>query len=200
MNRLWLSVFSVGLLLVGCSEDDAKTESHETPPEEKAEAEQQNEKKLKKRDVYIESPQAVDDRDLTEVGKPHRDEDGKVKLLAISTSGEQISVGPFKVTLEEAKLMNYSPSPDLIDFFHGFTSKESNFNYVKLKIKVENTSDETLNFSPVSVLETNEGEKKSYEDDFYLEELYGDFESGEKRFGQMGFILEKTEAEKPRVD
>ncbi len=177
--------------------DEQKTDSSNEQPEEKAKVEEKDEAERvrKKQDTFIESPQAPDDRKLTEVGKTYRDQDGVIKLLAIYSEDKQISVGPMEVTVKEAKLLNYSPSHDLVDYFHGYTHQETNFNYVKLRVVVENTSDESLNFAPVSHLITNTGEQKSFEDDFYLEKLNGAYEPGEKRFGQLGFILENIKAE-----
>ncbi|WP_408008364.1 DUF4352 domain-containing protein [Pseudalkalibacillus sp. A8] len=197
MKHLWFLFFAATILLTGCMNDDGKADSSNVKPEEKAiiEEKDENDAVRKKQDPFIKNPQAPNDQELTEVGKTHRDQDGVIKLLAISSEDKHVSIGPIEVTIKEAKLLNYSPSPDLIDFFHGYTHQESNFNYVKLRIVVENTSDETLNFAPVSHLETNEGEQTSFEDDFYLEKLYGDYAPGEKRYGQLGFILEQTKPE-----
>ncbi|MGI8313776.1 DUF4352 domain-containing protein [Halobacillus mangrovi] len=142
-------------------------------------------------DTFIESPQAPNDSELTEIGATHKDQDGKIRLLAYAPEEQQVDVGPMNVTIHEAKFMHYKPSPDMIDFFHGFTHEESSFNYLKLRVTVENTSEQQVNFAPVSHLETNTGEKKGFQDDFYLEELHGDYTPGEARKGQLGFILEK---------
>ena len=187
----------VALLLTGCTGGEAaetkepSNENHtDTTKEEHPPADEQTE------DSFIESPQAPDDSELTDIGTTYSDEDGKLKLHAYTEEEQQIKVGPMKLTVKEANFMNYKPSPDLIDFFHGFTHEETDFNYVKLRVIVENTSDNDVNFAPVSHLETNNGEKKSFVDDFYLEELHGDYTPGEVRKGQLGFILEKAKAEK----
>lgn len=168
---------------------DEKTEA----AEDKTEAPKEKKKTTAEtsEDTFIESPQAPDDSELTDIGATHSDQDGKIKLLAYAPEEQQVNVGPMTVTIHEAKFMHYKPSPDMIDFFHGFTHDESSFNYVKLRVTVENTSEERLNFAPVSHLETNTGEKKGFKDDFYLEELHGNYAAGEIRKGQLGFILEK---------
>ena len=90
------------------------------------------------------------------------------------------------------KAFLYLPSPDLIDFFHEYTENEEEFNYVKVFITVKNTSADTLNFNPIAVLETSAGEKKNWQEDFYLEGLNGDFKGKEDKLGNMGFVIDKT--------
>ncbi|MBN8209059.1 DUF4352 domain-containing protein [Bacillus sp. NTK071] len=143
----------------------------------------------------VDSPQAPDDSSLTEVGQTFEDQDGSITLKAISDYNETTTVGDVELTISDVKVMNYSPSPDLVDFFHGYSDNETQFNYVKLRVSVKNTSDQTVNFAPVSVLETN-NEKKGFDEDFYLENLYGDFAPGEEKTGQLGFVLNKTDVEK----
>ncbi|ARI75689.1 DUF4352 domain-containing protein [Halobacillus mangrovi] len=204
----WL-VLLVILMTACTSESDAnqaaeETETNTEADEEKTEAaEDKNEAPKEKKettdetseDTFIESPQAPDDSELTELGATHSDQDGKIKLLAYAPEEQQVDVGPMTVTIHEAKFMHYKPSPDMIDFFHGFTHEESRFNYLKLRVTVKNTSDQQMNFAPVSYLETNTGEKKGFQDDFYLEELHGDYAPGEIRKGQLGFILEEGDQE-----
>jgi hypothetical protein len=190
-------ILLVAFLLAGCTGGETagtKEPSDEKPTDTTQEGQLPANEQTE--DSFIESPQAPDDSELTDIGKTYSDKDGKLKLHAYTEEEQQITVGPMKVTVKEAKFMNYKPSPDLIDFFHGFTHEETDFNYVKVRVIVENTSDKDVNFAPVSHLETNNGEKKSYVDDFYLEELHGAYKPGEVRKGQLGFILEKVEAEK----
>ncbi|WP_052158883.1 hypothetical protein [Halobacillus sp. BBL2006] len=200
MKRIGM-LFLMALFLTGCMDNgNATTEKSE---EEKVQEEENNNSVTEqtettteaKEDTFIESPQAPDDSKLTEIGATYSDPDGKIKLLAYAPDEQQVEVGPIKLTIHEAKYMHYKPSPDMIDFFHGFTHEEGSFNYVKLRVTVENTYDQKLNFAPVSHLETNTGEKKGINDDFYLEELHGDYEPGEIRKGQLGFILEETDPE-----
>ncbi|WP_079478902.1 DUF4352 domain-containing protein [Halobacillus salinus] len=216
MKRIgWLVILVV--LMTGCTSEsvanqkaDEHAEKVEATSEKKQASEEQTEtnddkadttKEKEKttsdttEDTFMESPQAPDDSKLNEIGATHSDQDGKIKLLAYAPEEQQVDVGPMNITIHEAKFMHYKPSPDMIDFFHGFSHNESNFDYVKLRVTVENTSDQQTNFAPVSHLETNTGEKKGFQDDFYLEELHGDYAAGETRKGQLGFILEDAEKE-----
>ncbi|AQQ55063.1 hypothetical protein B0X71_08930 [Planococcus lenghuensis] len=145
--------------------------------------------------TYVNNPQAPETRSLKEVGQTFTDEDGSVTLKAITDYSGTHSIGPVKLTIADIKVMNYSPSPDLIDYFHGYTHSEDNFSYIKLQVTIENTSEQLVDFAPVSVLETNEGEKKDFEDDFYLQNLYGQLQSGETKMGELAFVLEKTDLE-----
>ena len=58
-------------------------------------------------------------------------------------------------------------------------------------VEITNTSDETLHFAPVALLETDAEEIKLWEDDIYLEELNGELASGETKQGNIGFIIEE---------
>jgi hypothetical protein len=202
MKRIGMLLL-MALFLTGCMDNsNATTEKSEEQKEQNvqeenndSEPEQTETTNEANEDNFIESPQAPDDSELTEIGATYSDQDGKIKLLAYAPDEQQVEVGPMKLTVHEAKYMHYKPSPDMMDFFHGFTHEEGNFNYVKLRVTIENTSDQKLNFAPVSYLETNTGEKKGFNDDFYLEELHGDYEAGEIRKGQLGFILEETDPE-----
>lgn len=189
---------AASLVLAGCangakqgSDNEKTAEQSETTEEDK----QQND--AKKNDEQStqakDNPQAPNTSSLTKVGDYHKDEDGSATLKALTNYNETTQVGDVELTISDVKVLNYSPSMDLIDFFHPYSDDEKNFNYVKLDVTVKNTSDEPVDFAPVSVLETNLGEKKGFEEDFYLEELYGVYEGNEERSGQMGYVLNETE-------
>ncbi|WP_273852031.1 DUF4352 domain-containing protein [Guptibacillus spartinae] len=189
-----ITLLSASLFLAGCAANNAnqqassQTENATTATktsDAKAEHKQQTE--------VIDSPQAPDDSSLTKVGKSYQDADGSITLKAKSDYDEKTEIGDMALTVSDVKVMSYSPSPDLIDFFHGYSNDETTFNYVKIRVNVKNTSDQTVNFAPVSALKTSDGEKKGFDDDFYLENLYGDYEPGEERIGQLGFVLNTTD-------
>ncbi|WP_028784712.1 DUF4352 domain-containing protein [Thalassobacillus devorans] len=186
------------VLLTACTNANKEIENAKEQPEKDTEIakKETDEQEAKNQATFIDNPQAPDDSSLKKTGQTYQDGDGKIKLLALSPSEKQVTVGPMEMIIKEVKLMNYSPAPHLIDFFHGYTSQEENFNYIKLNLIVKNTSNQTLNFAPVSVLETNKGEKKNFEDDFYLENMYGKYKSGETRYGQLGFIIKKNKTKK----
>ncbi|MGA9287923.1 MAG: DUF4352 domain-containing protein [Anaerobacillus sp.] len=199
MKYVLVTLLSASLFLGGCAGNSAgqnatsQTEdSTKQVDVEKSETknDQQEHKGL------IDSPQAPDDSSLTEVGQTFQDADGSITLQAISNDNEKTEIGDVALTISEVKVMKYEPSPDLIDFFHSYSTDEEKFSYVKIRVNVKNTSDETVNFAPVSVLETSEGEKKGFDDDFYLENLYGDYAPGDERTGQLGFVLNETDIKK----
>ncbi len=195
-----VTLLSASLLLGGCAannEGQSKVSQNE-PSTNTAEANdnQNKDSSINESDKSImDSPQAPDDSSLTEVGKTVEDQDGMITLKAISKYDETISIGDVELTISDVKVMDYAPSPDLVDFFHGYSDNETQFNYVKLRVNVKNTSDQTVNFAPVSLLETG-SEKKGFEDDFYLENLYGNLGPGEEKAGQLGFVLNETDVEK----
>ncbi|MGB8000188.1 MAG: DUF4352 domain-containing protein [Anaerobacillus sp.] len=199
MKYVLVTLLSASLFLGGCAGNSAgqnatsQTEdSTKQVDVEKSETknDQQEHKGL------IDSPQAPDDSSLTEVGQTFQDADGSIMLQAISDDNERREIGDVTLTISDVKVMKYEPSPDLIDFFHSYSTDEEKFSYVKIRVNVKNTSDETVNFAPVSVLETSEGEKKGFDDDFYLENLYGDYAPGDERTGQLGFVLNETDIKK----
>ncbi|MBM7552157.1 DUF4352 domain-containing protein [Thalassobacillus pellis] len=203
MKHILLLVTAL-VLLTACSNnekangstEETKDDSEQTEEtKETKETEEQTATEKDEPDTFIESPQAPDDSELTEIGQTHRDKDGKIELLAYAPEDKTLQAGKMEVTIKGAKVLNYRPSPDLIDFFHGYTNHEKNFNYLKVRVIVKNTSEEKVNFAPVSHIETNTGEKKSFKDDFYIENLHGDYQPGEVRKGQLGFILKETKPE-----
>lgn len=175
------------LLLAGCSTNGINTEKTkgEKSVEDKHVAE-------KNKNFYIDNPQATDDRPLQEIGRVYEDKDGQATLKALNQDKQTVTIGPMELTIQHVKAFLYLPSPDLIDFFHEYTENEEEFNYVKVFITVKNTSADTLNFNPIAVLETSAGEKKNWQEDFYLEGLNGDFKGKEDKLGNMGFVIDKT--------
>ncbi|WP_283152774.1 DUF4352 domain-containing protein [Guptibacillus hwajinpoensis] len=195
MNYVLVALLSASLFLGGCAandaDNDAESQAENSTTNEKSEPKSEQKENTR----VVDSPQAPDDSSLTEVGQTFQDADGSIKLKAVSDYNEKTEIGDVELTISDVKVMKYEPSPDLIDFFHGYSTNEEKFNYVKVRVNVKNTSDETVNFAPVSLLETSDGEKKGYDDDFYLESLYGDFAPGEERIGQLGFVLNETDVE-----
>lgn len=196
MKYVLIILLSTSIFLGGCAANNEGQKNEPSTNTAEANTNQNVDSSKNKSDNSImDSPQAPDDRSLTEVGKTYEDQDGMITLKAISEYDETTSIGDVELTISDVKVMDYSPSPDLVDFFHGYSDNETQFNYVKLHVNVKNTSDQTVNFAPVSLLETGD-EKKGFADDFYLENLYGDFAPGEERVGQLGFVLNKTDVEK----
>ncbi|MCA0988449.1 DUF4352 domain-containing protein [Guptibacillus algicola] len=192
---------AASLSLAGCAnnaEQESNNDTNSSQPETKQEDNKQNDTQTNDEQATQaqDNPQAPDDSSLTKVGDFHEDEDGSAMLKALSNFNETTQIGDVELTISDVKVLNYSPSMDLIDFFHPYSDDEKNFNYVKLHVTVKNKSDEPVDFAPVSVLETNSGEKKGFVEDFYLEELYGVYEGNEERSGQMGFVLNETEVDK----
>ncbi|MCA0993734.1 DUF4352 domain-containing protein [Guptibacillus hwajinpoensis] len=191
MKHVLITLCTASLFLGGCATNANQQASSQT---ENTTAVETNTDQNKHKGL-IDSPQAPDDRSLTEVGQTYQDADGSITLKASSDFNEKTTIGDVELTVSDVKVMAYAPSPDLIDFFHGYSNDETKFNYVKIRVHVKNTSDQTVNFAPVSTLETSDGEKKGFDDDFYLENLYGDYAPGEEKIGQLGFVLNTTELE-----
>lgn len=141
---------------------------------------------------YIENPQLPDDSELLETDQAVEDSKGKSTLIKMKQVDESYQIGDMEMTLRDAKWIHLRPSYRMIDYFHGLTGNESEFNYVKVFVEITNTSAETLQFSPVALAETNDGERISWEDELYLEGLNEPIEPGESRKGNVGFIVDET--------
>jgi hypothetical protein len=144
-----------------------------------------------KKDVYVPNPQVTDDRALVTVGETAKDRKGELTLKAYNPVNETIQVGPVTMTVKDVKVLHYVPDYSMIDFFHAFTHEEA-FDFVKVNVEIQNTSDESIKFNPVAALKMNSGERKTWEDDIYLEELTGEIAADSFKKGSMGFILEKN--------
>lgn len=140
---------------------------------------------------YFPNPQVPDDRELDEIGEVHSDRKGEVTLLSQLTPNETVNVGPIQMIVKEVKTIHLRPDYGMIDYFHGLTHDEE-FDFVKVFFEVTNTSNEAVNFGPVALVETSEGEKVTWEKDIYLDGLHGVYAPGEKKQGNVGFILENS--------
>lgn len=178
------------LLLGGCSVED-------TEKEQKSASESMNEVEATESTpkTFQDSPQAPDDRQLKKVGETLEDQDGVVTLKQYANLNETKQIGDITMTIEEVKVMNYRPSPDLVDYFHGLTHEEVEFPYVRVNVKVKNNSDEPIHFAPVAELATDQGETVTWEEDFYIEKLNGELKPGEEKVGSLGLIIDETTPE-----
>ncbi|MEN2767968.1 hypothetical protein [Ornithinibacillus xuwenensis] len=188
MKRMSIYLLAA-LLLVGCSDDQDTSNTDLVEKEVKSTVKQTSYNPEKYRD----NPQAPATDSLTEVGQVFRDEDGKVELMAITDDKVSTTIGPINFQLSDVKVLDFTPAYHLIDYFHGLTHQETNFLYVKLQVTITNNADQIVDFAPVSVIETNQGEQKSFEDDFYLQSLNGPILAGDSKTGELAFILEETD-------
>jgi hypothetical protein len=169
------------LLLFGCSSDLGNSE---TPEKEK----QPESDYLKD---YSSNPQVTDDRSLLEAGQSVSDEKGEATLKAINHVNETYKIGSIQLNVKDMKLIHLRPDYSLIDYFHVLTHDEE-FDFVKVFVEIENTSNETVNFAPIALIETSSGEKLDWEKDIYLEELNGEIEGNSTKKGNLGFIIDSS--------
>jgi hypothetical protein len=181
--KLKLSIILLFLfLLLGCT------------PKEMTKTDNESEIGNKALEQYAPNPQVPDDRSLKKLGQTHLDEKGELTLKSINQLNKTYSVGPIELTIIEAKVMHLRPDYSLIDYFHTLTHDEE-FDFVKVFVEINNTSDEKLNFGPIAIVETNAGEQITWENDIYLEDLNGEIEANGKKAGNLGFIIEKSDIE-----
>lgn len=141
---------------------------------------------------YYSNPQVPDDRTLLEVDQTVSDEKGEATLKAINQVNKTYSDGPIKLTVKDMKMIHLRPDYSLIDYFHVLTQEEE-FDFVKVFIEIENKYPEKVKFAPIALIETSTGEKLSWENDIYLEDLNGELEGNETKKGNIGFIVESSD-------
>ncbi|MBH0175367.1 DUF4352 domain-containing protein [Fictibacillus sp. 23RED33] len=189
----WIMLLLSASLVTGCaSEADKKKETHTNHQQNetnRSESENQTEKQ-----TYTDSSQASDDTNLTVINKKVEDQDGSITLKKYAKVNKKLQSDSIALTIDEVKVLHYAPSVDLIDFFHGYT-KQDEFPYVRVNVKIENKGKKSVHFNPIAQIETDQGETVTWKEDFYLEELNGTIKPGEEKMGSLGFILNKTNIE-----
>ncbi|WP_226676774.1 DUF4352 domain-containing protein [Mesobacillus jeotgali] len=175
-------------MLTGCSFAEAESNKESKPSKTVAE------KPLKKNtDVYVPNPQITDDRELKKAGDSITDDKGELTLKAVKEVNKTFNLDGIEYTVKDVKLMHFIPDYSLIDFFHVYTHDEE-FNFVKIGVEVQNNSKDSYHFGPVAMVNINESIQKTWEDDIYLEELHGEILAGQKKLGNLGFIVEELES------
>ncbi|WP_312096020.1 DUF4352 domain-containing protein [Niallia sp.] len=193
MKQTYLYLFAL-LLLAGCSSNQepiTKNISMETIETDKQAV---NVRKVST-DAYIPNPQVIDDASLVSAGDFYRDRKGEATLKAIDRQAKSLTIDSIKLTVKDAKLIDYRPAYSLIDFYHTYTHEEQ-FTFIKFFVEIENLSDKEKNFSPVAFIQTNADEMITWENDIYLEELNGVLNAGERKKGNIGFIVENAAIDK----
>jgi Domain of unknown function (DUF4352) len=189
----WMILGLTAALITGCSTDTEKNKEDKTQQEKQ---EQKNNDKNSDKLTFTDSPQAPDDTQLTEANKSVEDADGIVTLKKYKKLDEEQKADLISLTLSEVKVLHYKPSVDLIDFFHSYTHEQKEFPYVRVNVRIKNNGTKPVHFAPVSEIKTDQGEKVTWKEDFYLEKLNGEIKPGEVKVGSLGFILEDTDSEK----
>lgn len=174
-------------LLTGCSFAQADSNEETNPADTVAE------KPMKKNtEVYVPNPQVTDDRKLNKAGESLIDDKGELTLKAVKEVNKTFNLNGIEYKIKDIKLLHFIPDYSLIDFFHPYTHDEE-FDFVKIGVEVKNQSNESYHFGPVAMININNRIHKTWEDDFYLEELHGEILSGQKKQGNLGFIVEELE-------
>ncbi len=170
----------------GSNENKEKKEKKEAPLVEGESVEATEE--ATKAVSYRSNPQVTDDKMLTKKGQKHRDAKGEATLKQINEINKTYMIGPVKLTVKEAKIIHLTPDYSMIDYFHVLTHKKE-FNFVKVWVEIENTSEQPVHFAPIALFETSTGEKFDWQKDIYLEGLNGKLEARAVKKGNLGFIL-----------
>lgn len=187
MKKLTIAFILLLLTVVTACNNETKLSETKVPATETATAKQP----AKGTTEYFPNPQVPDDRELDEIGEVLSDRKGDVTLLNQLTPNETVNLGPIQLVVKEVKTIHLRPDYGMIDYFHVLTHEEE-FDFVKVFFEVTNTSNEEVNFGPVAFVETSEGEKVTWEKDIYLDGLHGVYAPGEKKQGNVGFILENS--------
>jgi hypothetical protein len=185
--KIYLQLILAVSLLTGCSFAQANSNEETNPVKTVAE------KPIKKNtEVYVPNPQVTDDKELKKAGDSFSDDKGELTLKAVKEVNKTFNLNGIEYKVKDIKLMHFIPDYSLIDFFHSYTHDEE-FDFVKIGVEVKNHSSESYHFGPVAMVNINDSIHKTWEDDFYLEELHGEILSGQKKQGNLGFIVEELE-------
>ncbi|MGE7837599.1 DUF4352 domain-containing protein [Viridibacillus arvi] len=172
-------------LLFGCSDKDFSTSSPALAQEIESNY----------LDGYGANPQVPDDRTLLTVGQSIKDAKGEATLQKINLEEQTTNVGDIKLTVKDTKLIHLFPDYSLTDYFHALTHDEE-FEFVKLFVEIKNNSNDKVNFAPIAMIETNTGQKITWDQDIYLENLNEEIEGSASKKGNLGFIVDtKTNLE-----
>ncbi|MGG0664556.1 hypothetical protein ABE042_10660 [Viridibacillus arvi] len=184
MKKL-LGFLLLSSLLFGCSNKDFSTSSPALAQEIESNY----------LDGYGANPQVPDDRTLLTVGQSIKDAKGEATLKKINLEEQTINVGDIKLTVKDTKLIHLFPDYSLTDYFHALTHDEE-FEFVKLFVEIKNDSNDKVNFAPIAMIETNTGQKITWDQDIYLENLNEEIEGSASKKGNLGFIVDtKTDLE-----
>ncbi|MGE7925038.1 DUF4352 domain-containing protein [Viridibacillus arvi] len=180
-----LGFLLLSTLLFGCSDKDFSTSSPALAQEIESNY----------LDGYGANPQVPDDRTLLTVGQSIKDAKGEATLQKINLEEQTIDVGDIKLTVKDTKLIHLFPDYSLTDYFHALTHDEE-FEFVKLFVEIKNNSNDKVNFAPIAMIETNTGQKVTWDQDIYLENLNEEIEGSASKKGNLGFIVDtKTNLE-----
>lgn len=142
--------------------------------------------------IYVPNPQVTDDRTLKMAGDSVTDRKGELKLKAVKEVNKHLTLSGIQYTIRDIKLLHYVPDYSMIDYYHSYTHDEE-FDFIKVGIEIENTSKEYYHFAPVAMMNINGAVHKTWEDDFYLEEMNGEIKAGQVKKGNIGFIVDEVD-------
>ncbi len=182
MKKLITMIALLSIVLFGCS----------SAPEQSADASSEAPAENEAVKNYAPNPQVPDDRQLQETGQSHTDEKGEITLKKVTHVNGIYNIGPIEMKIAEAKMMHLKPDYSLVDYFHTLTHDEE-FDFVKVFVEIRNTSDQKVNFAPVAIFKTSEGEQITWENDIYLDGLNEEIQPNEIKAGNIGFIIEKSD-------
>jgi hypothetical protein len=192
-------ILVLSFVLFGCNavqkdESTAKeTEKQEHVSEKKNDGTNKEKNRAKSlSDIYVPNPQVSDDTKLLNVGQTIKDSKGTVTLKGIASLNKNFTLGPVEMKIKNVKLIHNLPTYSLMDYFHYYTEQYEEFDFIKVEVELINKSDQTVHFGPIAHLNTSNGEKRNFEDDFYIEYMGGEIEPNGSKQGALGFIVEKS--------
>jgi hypothetical protein len=186
--KKYLTLLLAISILSGCS----AAAQEESTKETKADVMVKAVDEPKTNNLYVPNPQVTDDSTLKKIGDTVTDRKGELTLKAVKAVNKHLTLGGIQYAIKDIKLLHYVPDYSMIDFFHPYTHKEE-FDFIKVGIEIENTSKENYHFAPVALMKVNGSIHKTWEDDFYLEELNGEIAAGQLKKGNVGFIVDELD-------
>ncbi|WP_018934537.1 hypothetical protein [Gracilibacillus lacisalsi] len=189
-------LFLLLLFVVACSNDNVSSSE-----QGKGDIEKEEKNAPANKDTRTEEEIEREGR-LAEVGDIAEDELGKVELLNIANINEVIEHGPLEIDFVNAKIIKWSDMPsDILNEVSRFGDvTDGEFDYLQIKMIVENTSDEDISWYGIDNLVTD----KKQQIDGVSEEFLGNYVDSDylgnvKKEYVLGYILNDSDIKDLRI-
>ncbi len=209
MKMNWF-VLLLGLCLVlsACGSGEASNKKEDSSKEKQEESTDENKSSAERQAEWMEQQEKEDDIDKTDARKAAEESGeweeadfGKIKIVGVGyndevgidgtdSPGKPVEMGPMKLFIESLAVLEVEPDEDAKDMF--FDGKDK-VRSVVIDMKVENTSDNDVEFHPnQAILVTDTGEQVE-SDMFLMGDVGGDFLGKVKKEDQTWWMLNDSD-------
>ncbi|GIN93376.1 hypothetical protein J22TS1_44270 [Siminovitchia terrae] len=199
-----LVLLLVSFTLVACGSSETSNKKEDSSKEKQEKAADENKSSAERQAEWMEQQEKEDDVDKTDARKAAEESGeweeadfGKIKIVGVGyndevgidgtdSPGKPVEMGPMKLYIESAGVLEIEPNEEAKDMFFEGRDKVRG---IIIDMKAENTSDNDVEFHPnQAILVTDTGEQ--VESDMYLMgDVGGDFLGKVKKEDQTWWIL-----------